>query len=106
MDDPVEQITETIEERLTDEDVTQNPIYSGRHGGYGGRMAAERPADAEDPVGYFLQDMTYHGKTDRTRDAYERVLRAFESFLGDATQPHPAGRPAPGLHGIRPQPPW
>ena len=36
-------------------------------------MAAERPADAEDPVGYFLQDMTYHGKTDRTRDAYERM---------------------------------
>lgn len=53
-------------------------------------MAAERPADAEDPVGYFLQDMTYHGKTDRTRDAYERVLRAFESFLGDPSR-NPAG---------------
>jgi len=25
--------------------------------------------------------MTYHGKTDRTRTAYERVLRRFESFL-------------------------
>ncbi|QOS11785.1 XerC/D-like integrase [Haloferax gibbonsii] len=53
-------------------------------------MAAERPTDAEDPVGYFLQDMTYHGKTDRTRDAYERVLRAFESFLGDPSR-NPSG---------------
>ncbi|MFC6825400.1 tyrosine-type recombinase/integrase [Halopelagius fulvigenes] len=37
----------------------------------------------EDPVAYFLQDMTYHGKTDRTREAYERVLRRFEAFLRD-----------------------
>jgi len=37
----------------------------------------------DDPVGYFLQDMTYHGKTERTRTAYERVLREFESFLAD-----------------------
>jgi integrase len=37
--------------------------------------------DVEDPVGYFLQDMTFHGKTERTRDAYERVLREFEAFL-------------------------
>jgi integrase/recombinase XerC len=35
----------------------------------------------DDPVGYFLQDMTYHGKTDRTRRSYERVLREFETFL-------------------------
>jgi integrase/recombinase XerC len=39
--------------------------------------------NTDDPVGYFLQDMTYHGKTDRTRDSYERVLRKFESFLAD-----------------------
>jgi integrase len=37
----------------------------------------------DDPVGYFLQDMTYHGKTDRTRRAYERVLREFEAFLAE-----------------------
>lgn len=40
-------------------------------------------ADADnpsDPVEYFLQDITYHGKTDRTREAYERVLRDFEAF--------------------------
>jgi integrase/recombinase XerC len=40
-------------------------------------------SDTDDPVGYFLQDMTYHGKTDRTRAAYERVLRDFETFLAD-----------------------
>jgi site-specific recombinase XerD len=41
---------------------------------------AER-GGVEDPVAYFLQDITYHGKTERTRDAYERVLRRFERFL-------------------------
>lgn len=45
--------------------------------------AAEDIHATEDPVAYFLQDMTYHGKTARTRDAYERVLRRFERFLGD-----------------------
>jgi site-specific recombinase XerD len=39
--------------------------------------------DVEDPIAYFLQDMTYHGKSDRTRAAYERVLRRFESFTED-----------------------
>lgn len=42
------------------------------------------PQDGEaidDPVAYFLQDMTYHGKTERTRAAYGRVLRRFEQFL-------------------------
>lgn len=36
---------------------------------------------AVDPVAYFLQDMTFHGRTERTRDAYERVLRDFEQFI-------------------------
>ncbi|WP_128478226.1 tyrosine-type recombinase/integrase [Halorussus pelagicus] len=48
-------------------------------------MATEEHARTEegvgDPIGYFLQDMTYHGKTERTRDTYERVLREFETFL-------------------------
>jgi len=44
----------------------------------------------DDPVGYFLQDMTYHGKTERTRTAYERVLREFESFLADERGETPA----------------
>ena len=38
-------------------------------------------ASPEDPVAYFLQDMTFHGRTERTRSAYERVLRDFESFV-------------------------
>jgi site-specific recombinase XerD len=32
-------------------------------------------------IEYFLEDLTYHGKSDRTLDAYERVLRRFERFL-------------------------
>ena len=39
--------------------------------------------DPDDPIAYFLEDLTYHGKTERTRDAYGRVLRRFESFLSD-----------------------
>jgi site-specific recombinase XerD len=42
--------------------------------------------ELEDPIGYFLQDMTYHGKSERTREAYERVLRRFEAFLGDPSR--------------------
>ncbi|QGX96608.1 integrase [Haloplanus rallus] len=34
--------------------------------------------------------MTYHGKTDRTRAAYERVLRDFETFLADERGVGPA----------------
>ncbi len=41
----------------------------------------------DDPVGYFIEDLTYHGKTDRTREAYERVLRRFEAFLDEGTAP-------------------
>ena len=40
-------------------------------------------AAVEDPVGYFLEDLTYHGKTERTRDAYERVLRSAERFMSE-----------------------
>jgi site-specific recombinase XerD len=39
----------------------------------------------DDPISYFLQDMTFHGRTVRTRNAYERVLREFESFLDERT---------------------
>ncbi|MDX1748234.1 MAG: tyrosine-type recombinase/integrase, partial [Halobacteriales archaeon] len=38
-------------------------------------------SSVEDPVAYFLQDITYHGKTERTRAAYERVLRRCEQFF-------------------------
>jgi site-specific recombinase XerD len=36
---------------------------------------------AEDPISYYIEDMSFHGRSERTRDAYERVLREFEAFL-------------------------
>ncbi len=45
----------------------------------------------EDPVAYFLQDLEYHGKSERTLEAYERVLRRYESFLSDPER-NPARR--------------
>ncbi|PSP48705.1 integrase [Halobacteriales archaeon QH_7_69_31] len=42
---------------------------------------SEAPAPDDDPIGYFLQEMTFHGRSDRTKAAYERVLREFEGFL-------------------------
>jgi site-specific recombinase XerD len=38
-------------------------------------------ADSDDSISYFVQDMTLHGRSERTRAAYERVLRSFEAFL-------------------------
>ena len=35
----------------------------------------------DDPIAYFLQDMTFHGRSERTRNAYERVLREFETYV-------------------------
>ena len=43
----------------------------------------------DDPVTYFLDDITYHGKSDRTRAFYERVLRDFEAFLAEGDRPVP-----------------
>jgi len=44
-------------------------------------------ADTDDaverPIAYFLQDIAYQGKSERTQAAYERVLREFERFLRD-----------------------
>jgi len=53
--------------------------------------------DPEDPIGYFLEDLTFHGKTERTREAYGRVLRRFESFLADRTTGG-AATPAEATH--------
>lgn len=36
-----------------------------------------------DPISYFLEDMTHHGKSERTLEAFERVLKEFERFLID-----------------------
>jgi site-specific recombinase XerD len=43
-------------------------------------MSTEEQSE-EDPIAFFLQDMTYHGRAERTRGAYERVLRDFERFV-------------------------
>lgn len=37
----------------------------------------------DDPIAYYVEEMTFHGKSQRTLDAYERVLRDFESFVTD-----------------------
>ncbi len=42
---------------------------------------APAPEDVDDHVAYFLEDVEYQGKTERTRDAYRRVLREFEAYL-------------------------
>ena len=42
------------------------------------RTASPRP---DDPIGYFLREMTFHGRSGRTRSAYERVLRDFETSV-------------------------
>ncbi|HKL29080.1 MAG TPA: tyrosine-type recombinase/integrase [Natrialbaceae archaeon] len=44
-------------------------------------MSAGDPREIDDPVEHFLQDIVYHGKSERTRAAYERVLRRFERHL-------------------------
>jgi len=45
------------------------------------------PEPDEDPIGYFLDDVTYHGKSERTRAFYERVLRDFQAYLSDGGNP-------------------
>ena len=62
-------------------------------------MASSRTADAadpDDPIGYFLEDLRFHGKSERTRDAYERVLREFESFVDDPERSPGGESLAPG----------
>ncbi|WP_254862630.1 tyrosine-type recombinase/integrase [Halovivax gelatinilyticus] len=36
-----------------------------------------------DPIEYFLEDVTHHGRNVRTHDAYRRVLTEYEAFLQD-----------------------
>jgi site-specific recombinase XerD len=41
----------------------------------------DAPEATDRPIEYFLQDMEYYGRSDRTRGAYRRVLEDFEAFL-------------------------
>ncbi|GAB3026147.1 tyrosine-type recombinase/integrase [Natronobiforma cellulositropha] len=51
-------------------------------------MASEAASEADvtDPIEYFLDDQRYHGKSERTVEAYERVLRRFERFVESAAE--------------------
>ncbi len=48
-------------------------------------MSSDPPASvtASDPITVFVRDMELHGKSERTRTEYERVLSRFEAFLDD-----------------------
>ena len=48
-------------------------------------MAAEATDDA---IAYFVEDLEYHGRSERTREAYERVLRRFEEFIAGPRCPN------------------
>jgi len=37
----------------------------------------------DDPVAYFLEDVRFQGRSQRTQDAYKRVLREFETYLDE-----------------------
>ncbi|MFW5949724.1 MAG: tyrosine-type recombinase/integrase [archaeon] len=41
------------------------------------------PEAVSDPIEYFLTDISYQGKSERTRAAYERVLRDFEGAVSN-----------------------
>jgi integrase/recombinase XerC len=43
--------------------------------------AGSEPGTTDDHVAYFLEDITYQGKSPRTREAYGRVLREFRAYL-------------------------
>jgi integrase len=67
-------------------------------------VSIDNPAgteQGEDPIDRFLEELTFHGKTDRTRRAYERVLDRFSAFLADPAR-NPRGEPvAPADAGRR-----
>lgn len=42
----------------------------------------ERTNEDTDSINLFIEEQQYHGKSDRTLIAYERVLRDFESYVG------------------------
>ena len=44
-------------------------------------MSESSQSTVDDHVEYFIEDITYQGKTPRTQDAYRRVLADFEEYL-------------------------
>ena len=49
--------------------------------GQGPENRAEQGPSTQNHVEYFLEDITYQGKSPRTRDAYGRVLQDFQGYL-------------------------
>ena len=43
--------------------------------------------EAHEPIDRYLRDQRYHGRSDRTIRAYDRVLRDFETFVQESTDP-------------------
>lgn len=39
--------------------------------------------DFDDAIEFFIEEMTFHGRSSRTCESYKRILRDFESFLED-----------------------
>ncbi|MFC6717612.1 tyrosine-type recombinase/integrase [Natrialbaceae archaeon GCM10025810] len=50
---------------------------------------AENRGGGPDPVEYFLQDIEYHGRNERTATAYRRVLTDYAAFLADRFEKGP-----------------
>jgi hypothetical protein len=81
-------IEEQLHNGLADLQSSDHVRYNGREEGLhdGGAMSTGgRPEDSaqDDPIGYFVENMNLQGKSERTREEYNRVLRRFESFLHD-----------------------
>jgi site-specific recombinase XerD len=55
-------------------------------------VSSTRAGDVDDPVAFFLRDVELHGKSQRTREEYERLLSRYRSFLAgrDGTPPEAA----------------
>ncbi|MEZ3143465.1 tyrosine-type recombinase/integrase [Halobaculum sp. MBLA0143] len=52
-------------------------------------MSSTRAGEVEEPVAFFLRDVELHGKSERTRAEYERVLGRYRSFLADRSDRAP-----------------
>jgi len=46
-------------------------------------VSSSRAGEVTEPVEFFLRDVQLHGKSERTRAEYERVLGRYRSFLAD-----------------------
>ena len=52
-------------------------------------MSSTRTGEVDEPVAFFLRDVELHGKSERTRAEYERVLGRYRSFLTERSDRAP-----------------